>query len=39
MSGNLALFSLLVLDGNEWLASRPDCFMSRGKTTVVPEGW
>ena len=32
MSGNVASFSLLALEGDEWLASHPDCFMSRGKT-------
>jgi hypothetical protein len=34
MSGNIASFFLLALDGNEWLASHPDCFMSRGKTLL-----
>jgi len=32
MTGSVASFSFLALDGNEWLASHPDCFMSRRKT-------
>jgi hypothetical protein len=33
MSGSITSFSLLALDGNEWLASHPDCFLLWGKTS------
>ena len=36
MTGNIASFSLLALYGTEWLASCPDCFMSRGKKLSSP---
>jgi len=31
MTGSTTSFCLLALDGTEWLARSPDCFMSRGK--------